>query len=117
MERKFSEISNQENEYKTKTLAISIPSSLPCEICNKAVFDYRNIICNEIVCSYTCYSILMLSKKATFLHENIQYKALDTYIYGLPMQTIHENEIINMKRSPSFTDLVSEEDDKMETDK
>ena len=30
---------------------------------------------------------------------------------------LHENEIINMKRSPSFTDLVSEEDDKMETDK
>ena len=96
MKRKFSEISNQENEYKTKTLAISIPSSLPCEICNKVVFDYRNITCNEIVCSYTCYSILMLSKKAAFLHEN---------------------EIINMKRSPSFTDLVSEDDDKMETDK
>ena len=35
MKRKFSEISNQENEYKTKTLAISITSSLPCEICNK----------------------------------------------------------------------------------
>ena len=96
MKRKFSEISNQENGYKTKTLTISIPSSLPCEICNKAVYDYRNITCNEIVCSYTCYSILMLSKKATFLHEN---------------------EIINMKRSPSFTDLVSEDDDKMETDK
>ena len=55
MKRKFSEISNQENEYKTKTLAISIPSSLPCEICNKVVFDYRNITCNEVVCSYTCY--------------------------------------------------------------
>ena len=30
---------------------------------------------------------------------------------------LHENEIINMKRSPSFTDLVSEDDDKMETEK
>ena len=66
MKRKFSEISNQENEYKTKTLAISIPSSLPREICNKAVYDYRNITCNEIVCSYTCYSILLLSKKLHF---------------------------------------------------
>ena len=38
----------------------------------------------------------MLSRKATFLHEN---------------------DIISMKRSPSFTDLVSEDDDKMETEK
>ena len=75
MKRKFSEISNQENEYKTKTLAISIPSSLPCEICNKAVYDYRNITCNEIVCSYTCYSILMLLKKATFFYTKTRLQA------------------------------------------
>jgi len=30
---------------------------------------------------------------------------------------LHENETTSMKRSPSFTDLVSEDDDKMETEK
>ena len=74
MKRKFSEISNQENEYETKTLAISIPSSLPCEICNKAVFDYRNITCNEVVCSYTCYSILLVSKKNYIFTQKRDYK-------------------------------------------
>ena len=44
-----------------------VPSSLPCEICQKPVYNYRTL--HDVTCSYDCQSILMLSKQNRFLHE------------------------------------------------
>ena len=50
-------------------LKIKVVDSIPCCICQLPVYNYREIHCNDITCSYECESILFLSKQNRMLHE------------------------------------------------
>ena len=49
-------------------LRVKIPSFLPCEICQKPVFQYQSLK-GCVACSYECFSIWKLSQQTTFLDE------------------------------------------------
>ena len=72
MKRKFNDITKQMNcksEYK-RTLTIKKTDTLPCEICNDPVKNYRECISPYVYCSYDCLSIIILSNKNDYLDTN-----------------------------------------------
>ena len=58
------------NVYEKLTIS-SIPF-LPCDICNRRVYHYRECTRPHVYCSYDCYAILILSFKNDFLHSTTQ---------------------------------------------
>ena len=49
-------------------LRVKIPQFMPCEICQKPIFDYQTLN-HCIVCCYECFEIWKLSQQNTFLDE------------------------------------------------
>ena len=66
--RKYNDIISQLDGTEIQKLKIVIPYTLPCGICKTPVINYRSQK-NFIVCSYDCYSVMMLSKTNKMLHE------------------------------------------------
>ena len=65
--RKRGDIVEQLNGHREDVKVLYVPYSLPCEICNKPIFNYREL--KDVVCSYECESILVLSRLNRYLHE------------------------------------------------
>ena len=42
---------------------------LPCNICQRRVYHYRECTGQYVYCSYDCFAILMLSMKNDYLHS------------------------------------------------
>ena len=59
-------------------LKIQVVNSIPCCICQLPVYNYREIHCNDITCSYECDSILFLSKQNRMIHEKDQVKTFES---------------------------------------
>ena len=59
-------------------LKIQVVNSIPCCICQLPVYNYREIHCNDITCSYECESILFLSKQNRMIHEKDQVKTFES---------------------------------------
>ena len=59
-------------------LKIHVVNSIPCCICQLPVYNYREIHCNDITCSYECESILFLSKQNRMIHEKDQVKTFES---------------------------------------
>ena len=59
-------------------LKIQLVNSIPCCICQLPVYNYREIHCNDITCSYECESILFLSKQNRMIHEKDQVKTFES---------------------------------------
>ena len=54
---------------KYEQLTIAPIKWLPCNICNRRVYHYRECTSQYVYCSYDCFSILMLSMKNDYLHS------------------------------------------------
>ena len=59
-------------------LKIQVVNSIPCCICQLPVYNYREIHCNDITCSYECESIMFLSKQNRMIHEKDQVKTFES---------------------------------------
>ena len=59
-------------------LNIQVVNSIPCCICQLPVYNYREIHCNDITCSYECESIMFLSKQNRMIHEKDQVKTFES---------------------------------------
>ena len=65
-------------------LKIQVVNSIPCCICQLPVYNYREIHCNDITCSYECESILFLSKQNRMIHEKDQVKTFESEMIRSP---------------------------------
>ena len=65
--RKRDDIVEMLKGHREDVKKLYVPYSLPCEICNKPIFNYREL--KDVVCSYECQSILVLSRLNRMLHE------------------------------------------------
>ena len=69
--RKYSDIVTELNGI-SEEIHIKVPDYLHCDICNKRIYNYRELQNDFMVCSYDCYSILVLSRQNRYLHEKPQ---------------------------------------------
>ena len=76
-------------------LKIQVVNSIPCCICQLPVYNYREIHCNDITCSYECESILFLSKQNRMIHEKDQVKTFESEMIRSQSQD-NLNEYDNM---------------------
>ena len=76
-------------------LKIEVVNSIPCCICQLPVYNYREIHCNDITCSYECESILFLSKQNRMIHEKDQVKTFESEMIRSQSQD-NLNEYDNM---------------------
>ena len=76
-------------------LKIQVVNSIPCCICQLPVYNYREVHCNDITCSYECESILFLSKQNKMLHEKDQLKTFESEMIRSQSQD-NLNEYDNM---------------------
>ena len=56
-------------------LKIKIPASLPCIICFKPIYNFRELK-DVTTCSYDCQAVLILSMQNRLLHEP-EYKSFE----------------------------------------
>ena len=76
-------------------LKIQVVNSIPCCICQLPVYNYREIHCNDITCSYECESIMFLSKQNRMIHEKDQVKTFESEMIRSPSRD-NLNEYDNM---------------------
>ena len=76
-------------------LKIQVVNSIPCCICQLPVYNYREIHCNDITCSYECESIMFLSKQNRMIHEKDQVKTFESEMIRSQSQD-NLNEYDNM---------------------
>ena len=76
-------------------LKIQVVNSIPCCICQLPVYNYREIHCNDITCSYECESILFLSKQNRMLHEK-EIKSFESAMIRSPKKENLDEEEDNM---------------------
>ena len=76
--RKRNIIEDLNGKIEEVKLKIQVVNSIPCCICQLPVYNYREIHCNDITCSYECESILYLSKQNRMIHEKDQVKTFES---------------------------------------
>ena len=80
-------------------LKIQVVNSIPCCICQLPVYNYREIHCNDITCSYECESILFLSKQNRMIHEKDQVKTFESeMIRSQSRDNLNEYENMSIDR-------------------
>ena len=91
--KRKNDIVEQLNGTREQIKKLYVPYSLPCEICKKPVFNYREL--KDVVCSYNCEGILYLSRQNRFLHEKDQIKTFESEMIRSPSRD-NLNEYDNM---------------------
>ena len=112
---------NKENPKKRKRnilddLNISVEQKLKikpvdyieCCICHLPVYNFREIHCNDITCSYECESILFLSKQNRLLHEKDEVISFESAMIRSPTRSTLDEDEYNINED--------EEDEHMSTD-